>query len=730
MDVKLLFKWLFLFMFGITSAQQITLDTSLVSDEPNTIEEFWYWSGGFPVVGTGFTPNSTVVVFDTDPNGKRWRDFTGTVDAQGKFSVQISAKMLTSVKGVHIVKATDSQGKTATATLNVVANPNDVLQASVSSSVLTMSQFETQGFKLKIKNLEPFVQVKVHIFSPFETGSEITPGEEKTADANGEFEMDINLFTQSYPWGESMPDTPGRWRINVQDFGANGHKGYAYFRVLPDNPSPTNYCTVQQQTNFFAPTPITSFEIVGVNSNTSSASSTDYYEDFTNKTFDLTAGQTYTVKLKGKNGSGYAPDTYTLFMDWNQNGILDEDNEIVQEGYLFNSTGEDGKFTEFQFTVPQNVLNGNTRLRILKIVSATTYSMFWPTGACGYYYSTGQVEDYTLNISGGVTDPGCSFTCPTDINADTLPGATTAKVDYNLAFNCTPSGNSSCGIDYPGNNFQNWMPTSGFNTVANDFIIPEGKTLKIDKIIPHLVRFSYGASLTFYKDNNGKPGELIVNYATPTIESQTVIGSTNDGSAYETVIKLPELLELTAGKYWVAINAQGPLVSWETKSALSNGTTAFTSNGNDWTPKEGYDGVFKVSYVCETATPEVVLVQGLESGADFPVGNTIVVHNLVYNGVVIDTCIFNVNVTGILATAEVTKNQISFYPNPVKDFLKVSYTKEIKSLEVYDMSGKRVFSKELNRKESEIDLSKLSSGTYIVNAKVQGEMKTFKIIKK
>ncbi|MNK29595.1 hypothetical protein D3C87_479920 [compost metagenome] len=730
MNVKLLFKWLFLLMFGITNAQQITLDTSLVSDEANTIEEFWYWSGGFPVLGTGFTPNSTVTVYDTDPNGKRWRDFTGTVDSQGKFSVQISAKMIISVKGAHTVKATDAQGKTASATLNVVANASDVLQASVSSSTLTMSQFETQGFKLKVKGYEPFVKVKVHIFSPYESGSEITPAEEKLADANGEFEMTINQYTQSYPWGEFMPYTPGVWRINVQDFGANGHKGSVYFRVLPDNPSPTNYCTIEQQTNFFAPTPITSFEIVGVNSNTSSANSTAYYENFTNKVFDLTAGQTYTVKLKGKNGSSFAADTYTMFMDWNQNGILDEENEKVQEGYLFNSNGEDGKFTEFQFTVPQNVLNGNTRLRILKIQSATTYSMFWPTGSCGSYYTTGQVEDYTLKISGGVADPGCDFTCPADITANTLPGAGTAKVDYNLAFNCAPPSNTYCGIEYQGNNFESAMPTSNFNTVANDFVVPEGKTLKINKIIPHLIRFSYGASLSFYRDNNGKPGELIVNYTSLQIESQTVIGSTSSGSAYEVVIKLPTELELTSGKYWVALNAEGPLVSWETKSALSNGTTAFTKSGNEWIARDGFDGVFKVSYFCEAATPEVVLVQGLGSGANFPIGNTIVIHNLVYNGVVIDTCVFNVNVTGILATAEVVKSQISFYPNPVKDFLKVSYAKEIKSLDIYDMSGKRVYSKELNRKEADVNLSSLPAGNYIVNAKILGEIKTFKIIKK
>lgn len=730
MNVKLLFKWLFLLMFGITNAQQITLDTSLVSDEANTINEFWYWSGGFPVVGTGFTPNSTVTVYDTDPNGKRWRDFTGTVDSQGNFSVQISAKMNVSVKGAHTVKATDTQGKTASATLQVIADPSYVLQASVSSSTLTMSQFETQGFKLKVTGFEPFVQVKVHIFSPNSSGSEITPSQEKLADANGEFEMDINQFTQSYPWGESMPDVPGTWKINVQDFNANGHRGQLSFRVLPDNPSPTNYCIPQQQTDFFPPSSITSFEIVGVNSNTSSASSTDYYEDFTNKIFDLNAGQTYTVKLKGKNDSGFAADTYTLFMDWNQNGILDEQNELVQEGYLFNSTGEDGKFTEFQFTVPQNVLNGNTRLRILKIESATTYSMYWPIGACGSNYSTGQVEDYTLKISGGVTDPGCDFVCPADINTNTLPGASTAKVDYNLTFNCAPPSNTSCGIDYQGNNFENYMPTSNFNTVANDFVVPEGKTLKINKIIPHLIRFSYGATLEFYNDDNGKPGELIVKHTSLPIESQTVIGSTSGGSAYEVVVALPEVLELTSGKYWVAINAEGPLVSWETKSALSNGTTAFTKAGNEWTPKDGFDGVFKVSYVCETATPEVVLVQGLESGADFPIGNTIVIHNLVSNGVVIDTCVFNVNVTGILTTAEVVKNQVRFYPNPVKDLLKVSYDKEIKSLDIYDMSGKQVYSKELNRKEADINLSSLPSGNYIVNAKILGEVKTFKIIKK
>ena len=92
MSVKLLLKGFVLLFFGLFNAQQITLDTSLVSSTQGTIDEWWYWSGGFPVLGTGFTPNSKVVVFSTDPSGKRWRDFEGTADSQGKFSIQISAK--------------------------------------------------------------------------------------------------------------------------------------------------------------------------------------------------------------------------------------------------------------------------------------------------------------------------------------------------------------------------------------------------------------------------------------------------------------------------------------------------------------------------------------------------------------------------------------------------------------------------------------------------------------
>jgi len=52
---------------------------------------------------------------------------------------------------------------------------------------------------------------------------------------------------------------------------------------------------------------------------------------------------------------------------------------------------------ELTIKVPENAVVGNTRMRILKVNSPSTFAMFWPTGACGTY-SYGQVEDYTLNV--------------------------------------------------------------------------------------------------------------------------------------------------------------------------------------------------------------------------------------------------------------------------------------------------------------------------------------------
>lgn len=731
-----LFLWLLL-VCSLGFSQQITLDTSLVSDEEGVIDEFWYWSGGFPVLGEGFAANSQITVFATDPNGLPWRNFTGTSDANGRFSIQISAKKIKSVLGEHIVKATDASGNTITAVLTVVKSGRDTLISSTTPAQLTMSQFNEKGLTIKSTGLGANAEVKVHIFSASGAGSEITPSEPKYADAEGNFEMHISTFTPSYPWGEFMPEIPGKWIINVNDWSSsNTAYGQTYFRVLPDNPSPSSYCSIEQipsPTGAETVYPITSFEIVGVNAHNSPVTSQTYYEDFTNQNFELNAGETYTIRMKGKNSSAFAADTYTLFIDWNQNGILDEDSETIQEGYIFNSTGNDDKFTEFQITVPENALNGNTRLRILKVASVTAYSMFWPTGACGYYTSDGQVEDYTLTIEGGLNAPECTINCPGNISVQAALGAQSAVVEYDLAFDCEDV-QGLCNVTYPGNNFESSIPNSQFTLVANDFDIPEGSTAVVTQIIPNFVKFSYGSNVNFYRDNNGIPGELITSFENLQYTSQTEVGQSGGFNVYEVVIDLPTPLELTGGKYWVVLNAQGPLISWESTSQVTT-EVAYTSadGGNTWEAKDGFDGVFKVVYECSidpTEEAEAILVEGLASGAEFPIGTTIVIHDLVYNGVVIDKCIFEVTVEERLGVNDIAVNKIEYYPNPVKDILNIASKKEISNVVIFDLSGKKVHTQSINNKQAQINISHLNSGIYIVKAELNGETKSFKIIKK
>ena len=72
------------------------------------------------------------------------------------------------------------------------------------------------------------------------------------------------------------------------------------------------------------------------------------------------------------------------------------------------------------------------------------------------------------------------------------------------------------------------------------------------------------------------------------------------------------------------------------------------------------------------------------------------------------------------------ENNKSLYPNPVDDWLTIPCNRENTRVEIYDLKGTRLFSKELSDKDTfRLNVSFLNAGTYMVN--VDG--KTHKIIK-
>jgi hypothetical protein len=75
-----------------------------------------------------------------------------------------------------------------------------------------------------------------------------------------------------------------------------------------------------------------------------------------------------------------------------------------------------------------------------------------------------------------------------------------------------------------------------------------------------------------------------------------------------------------------------------------------------------------------------------------------------------------------------SKSKITAFPNPVKDILKLSDIKGVKSISVSDMSGRQI---KTFAPSNEINLSSLKSGNYIVSLKMEnGSVQNINTIKK
>ena len=95
-------------------------------------------------------------------------------------------------------------------------------------------------------------------------------------------------------------------------------------------------------------------------------------------------------------------------------------------------------------------------------------------------------------------------------------------------------------------------------------------------------------------------------------------------------------------------------------------------------------------------------------------------------GVTLD---FSINVTPLLATGNFDTASFVAYPNPVNDILNISYSSEITSVNVINLLGQQVISRNVGSTSTEIDMTNLSAGAYIVNVSIGNVIKTIKVIK-
>ena len=82
-----------------------------------------------------------------------------------------------------------------------------------------------------------------------------------------------------------------------------------------------------------------------------------------------------------------------------------------------------------------------------------------------------------------------------------------------------------------------------------------------------------------------------------------------------------------------------------------------------------------------------------------------------------------------LSTANFESETLEYYPNPFNDVLNLKFTQPIKNIQIFNLLGQQVFASDFNEKDIQINLSPISSGTYLVKANLVDSIKTFKIVK-
>ena len=252
------------------------------------------------------------------------------------------------------------------------------------------------------------------------------------------------------------------------DTGTNTQQGLPFkvYGTEVGGGGPITYCG---PLNFSSVEPITFVQVADI-SNRTSASSNVPHEDFTAIVGNVEPGTSYPIAFEGNTDGPYTNRFY-VFIDWNQNGILNDPGEVyIIPEYLVSSTGEDGKQVFGTIDVPADALLGNTRMRVKKTYGSTTYD-----NPCLTQTSYGQAEDYTINVQTGGGGGGPIAGCATD-----TPMAFDPPYNINSTITFTETGIIGTGVGEYNFDDINLNAQDGWANDLNFFLIsPEGTILTL-----------------------------------------------------------------------------------------------------------------------------------------------------------------------------------------------------------------------------------------------------------
>lgn len=155
------------------------------------------------------------------------------------------------------------------------------------------------------------------------------------------------------------------------------------YEIIGDCQEVDDYCEVNITNTVY---PITLVKFAEINNTSSSSTNSPAHEYFNHLIGSVIIGQTYSLTVKATSQNSSTLQYVSAFIDWNGNGIFEQNERYNANWFVSNSPEK-----SINVTIPHAAVLGTTKMRLIS--SRNSY----PLDPCGTY-SHGQAEDYSLFI--------------------------------------------------------------------------------------------------------------------------------------------------------------------------------------------------------------------------------------------------------------------------------------------------------------------------------------------